>query len=111
MTDILDLKGWVVRSKIPIRPTEIEDVEVTGIELVQRIDRNPGRTARHMLLSKCQNRCQSCLGVFDPSELYVTRMGVVFEGEPMTIRTLMCANCKVRFHTDEAKRHDSTSTP
>lgn len=110
------LRARVLFSKMPIRPTGTEDVEVTGIELtepelVQRIDRNPGRTAHHMLLYKYQNRCQSCLGVFDPSELYVTRMGVVLEDEPMTNRTLMCANCKVRFHTNEAKRHDSTSTP
>jgi hypothetical protein len=109
------LRARVPFSKLP-RVTEIEDVEVTDMELpepelIQIVSRNPARTVRHMLLYKYQNRCQSCLGVYDPSELYVTRMGVVLEGEPMTNRTLMCAPCKERFHTEEVKHVQSPSTP
>lgn len=111
------LRARVLFSKLP-RVTEIEDVdiEVTDMEfpepeLIQIVSRSPARTVRHMLLYKYQNRCQSCLGVYDPSELYVTRMGVVLEDEPMTNRTLMCAPCKERFHTEKTKHDDSTSTP
>ncbi len=110
------LRARLLFSKIAPTVTEIGDFEVTEVEmpepeLVQIVSRNPARTVRHMLLYKYQNRCQSCLGVFDPSELYVTRMGVVLEDEPMTNRTLMCAPCKERFHTEKTKHDDSTSTP
>jgi transposase len=109
------LRARLLFSKIP-KVTEIKEVEVTEVEMpetetIQIVSRNPARTVRHMLLYKYQNRCQSCLGVYDPSELYVTRMGVVLEDEPMKNRTLMCAPCKERFHTEGATHHDSTSTP
>lgn len=111
------LRARVLFSKLP-RVAEIEDVDI-GVtdmelpepELIQIVNRSPARTVRHMLLYKYQNRCQSCLGVYDQSELYVTRMGVVLEGEPMTNRTLMCAPCKERFHTEEVKHVQSPSTP
>jgi hypothetical protein len=109
------LRARVLFSKISRVPVTEED-EVTEVEMpepeqVEVVIHNPARTVRHMLLYKYKNRCQSCLGVFPPSELYVARMGVFLEDEPMKNRTLMCAPCKERFHTDGVKHVHSTSTP
>lgn len=109
------LRARVLFSKISRVPVTEED-EVTEVEMpepeqVEVVIHNPARTVRHMLLYKYKNRCQSCLGVFPPSELYVARMGVFLEDEPMKNRTLMCAPCKERFHTDGIKHVHSTSTP
>lgn len=66
---------------------------------------------RQTLLAKYECRCQSCFGIYEPENLYVTRMGPLFLDEPMVNTTLMCGHCKVRFHTGGASRHDSAPTP
>ena len=50
-------------------------------------------------------------GIYEPENLYVTRMGPLFFDEPMVNATLMCGHCKVRFHTEGVSHHDSASTP
>lgn len=110
------LRARLLFSKMPPMPTEAEESEVADIELqepmqVERVKLNPARNVRHILLYKYQNRCQSCLGIYEPHELHATRIGVRLDGEPMANMTLMCGLCKVRFHTGESKHHDSTSTP
>lgn len=110
------LRARVLFSKIQPRTPEPEELDMEGIELPERervLTPRPVTltNVRQALLRKHQNRCQSCLGVYEPSELYVTRMGVVLEDEPMTNRTLMCADCKERFHTEGVKHVHSPSTP
>lgn len=127
MTDILDLPSWSVLSTKQIGGEYVIEAEFAahpetcpkcgvvdvpyrhGIKPIKVTRRNP--QVREALLHKYECRCQSCLGVFDPQELYVTRMGVVLEDEPLTNMTLLCGTCKVRFHTDGAKHGSSLSTP
>jgi len=129
MTDILDLPGWTVLSKsqsggeylieaeYTVQPTACPKCGVIdtpykhGVKPIKYRD-SPIRGDSVNILAQVQRyRCQSCLGVYEPSELYVTRMGVVLEDEPMTNRTLMCAHCKERFHTEGVKHGHSPSTP
>lgn len=107
------LRARVLFAKLPV---VVDEPVEEPIEILMSIPapikvtrRNP--QVREALLHKHECRCQSCLGVFDPQELYVTRMGVVLEDEPLTNRTLLCGTCKVRFHTDGAKHGSSLSTP
>jgi hypothetical protein len=65
---------------------------------------------RSRLLREHQNRCVSCHGVYDSQNLYVTRMGPFMEGEPMVNLTLLCAECKKRFHTNEVMPDEPYST-
>lgn len=59
----------------------------------------PDQKLRRMLLRREQNRCMSCKGLYDPINLYVTRMGPLMDGEPEVNAALLCGECKVRFHT------------
>lgn len=94
------------------RPIEIEPENLPEPEIAFVEAKPVGmRSVRQMLLAKFQNRCQSCMGIYEPEQLYVTRMGPLFFDEPMVNTTLMCGNCKVRFHTEGVSRHDSASTP
>ena len=67
-------------------------------------------SVKEQLMTKYECRCQSCGGIYDQEELHATRMGAMFEGQPMTNLTLMCSYCKVRFHTDGAIHGGPLST-
>ncbi len=75
-----------------------------------KLERGRDPSVRPKLLAKFSNTCQSCGGIYEPEYLYVTRMGPFMEGEPTVNATLLCGTCKVRFHTEGIKRHDSHST-
>jgi transposase len=66
---------------------------------------------RAKLLRENQCRCMSCQGIYDPKNLYVTRMGPMLEDEPEVNSALLCGACKVRFHTNEVSARESASTP
>ena len=80
---------------------------------VQEVPRtpHPGRSVRQMMLSRYENRCQSCKGVFEPAELFVTDIAPLLDGETRMKSTLLCCYCKARFHTEGSISHDSGSTP
>jgi transposase len=69
------------------------------------------RSLRQILVAKYKNRCQSCLGTYDQTDLHITRMGPLMSDEPEVNATLMCGHCKVRFHTEKAYGYNSASTP
>lgn len=92
-------------------PEDLEEIEMAEptVEMVT-IPRNNNALVRAVLLKTLGERCSSCGGVFAPSELFVTRMGPLLEDEPTVNKTLLCQNCKVRFHTERASGHSSPST-
>ncbi len=73
--------------------------------------KTPRHGVRRALIEKYENRCQSCLGIYESENLYATRMGPLLDGEPMVNVTLLCGTCKVRFHTVGTIYRDMTSTP
>jgi len=103
------LRARLLFSKIPITPSS--EAELMPEHEVHVIKRSRHAHVRQALLVKHENRCQSCFGIYDPKHLYVTRMGPLVEDEPMVNATLLCANCKSRFHTDGVIHHSSASTP
>jgi transposase len=92
-------------------PEDLEEIDMAEptVEIVT-IPRNNNALVRAMLLKTLGERCSSCGGVFAPAELFVTRMGPLLEDEPTVNKTLLCQNCKVRFHTERASGHSSPST-
>jgi len=66
---------------------------------------------RAKMLREAAHTCASCGGVYEGTELYLTRMGPLFDDEPETNLVVMCGYCKVRFHTEHASEHSSPSTP
>lgn len=66
---------------------------------------------RTKMLRAAANTCASCGGVYDTTNLYLTRMGPLLEDEPDMNLVVMCGHCKVRFHTEGASEHYSPSTP
>lgn len=73
--------------------------------------KTPRHGVRRALIEKYENRCQSCLGIYESENLYATRMGPLLDEEPMVNVTLLCGTCKVRFHTVGTIYRDMTSTP
>lgn len=97
------LRARLLFRKIPVLPTSsvafkaVEGLHPGDTEVV------PKRlSARWQMIKKHDYRCQSCGGIYDQEELHATRMGVMFSDQPLVNLTLMCTQCKVRFHTDGA---------
>lgn len=90
--------------------TEPEDLPEPDAEVIEPPPPVGGST-RQRLMAKQENRCASCGGIYEPEQLYVTRMGPLLEDEPDMNLVLMCGHCKVRFHTEGGFKHASPSTP
>ena len=90
--------------------TEQEDLPREEVVVSHIKPRGTG-SIRLALIAKYDHHCQSCGGVYEPEQLHATRMGPLFDGEPMANVTLMCSYCHTRFHTERASGHSVPSTP
>lgn len=77
--------------------------------VIERIVISNYRRDAAMLRARGKGRCESCSGVFDPSIMQVHNTVPLASGEHWKLM-LVCPNCHVRFHTDEAAGHVRDST-
>lgn len=109
--DVLRARLLFGKPAVRKEPEDLEEIDMAEptVEIVT-IQRHNNALVRATLLKTLGERCSSCGGVFEPAELFVTRMGPLLDDEPTVNKTLLCRACKVRFHTEGASGHSSPST-